>query len=950
MRNDELLSRIMRVLAQLITEIKLNNGASKMDINTAAEDFYCGLLNIILGTGTALRNMNRIHEDFPAIDLGDPEKGIAVQVTATESRDKVRITLKKFFERKLDLIYPKRLIILVTGRADDYSKGFNLEREYDFDPSRDVWDEKVIGREIRKLDLDQLEKLDTYLAQYFPCQTLPLPILHLPAPASAGVDSFVGRELEIIRIQQAMKQGVNPIVLSGLGGIGKTELVAEFSRKYTGGNSYFVTFRGSFTKTPAYGIAEGIHSLPAKLSEYDACKIALEQLRQCDIRDILIIDNVDQDGNSFGKLKKDPMYRELCGLPLRLILTTRFDVPHSIQVGNLKQEELYQIFENHGVSISQEEMNSLIQAVDSHTMTIDLMARLMVGSWRKVTAAQLLRALTNQNLNQFQREISTNRNRDIEQRRIYDHLKVLFDLVEMPDAAKSVMVCATLLPEGGMDPESFGSALPLESQNSLDNLIQHGWLNVKSDLLTIHPVIRLVCREEIMPEEENCSSFLTAISVQFDESYYDAVRYQQWAELFTKAAKEVPHQLGKWEFLAGLLWHELGKTEEALIHLLRVVALQEAKLEPNSIDLATTYNNIGNTYSDLGDYEQALKYNIHALSILEQVLPKNHITLSVSYSNVGSTYSHLGKHKLALNYLLNALAIQENILPEGHVDLSHTYNSIGGIYGNLNNHTEALQYMFKALAIREREYPENHPLLASSYNNVGFTFGNLGDYETALKYKLKALNIQTQVLPEDHPDLALSYNNVGFAYNELGEYQKALDCLMTAINIQSHALPQTHPDLILSYCNASEIYGNMGDHQRELEYLMKALDIRLKMLPQNHPDIAKSFNNIGIIYGKLGALEKQLECILKALDIWEQSDPKVHADLAVGYGNAVAILISLNHIEDAAKYAHRSAEHARQAFPGEFSEGAPFPQFTQIMEYMAEMLDQGISPNGLLQT
>ena len=65
---------------------------------------------------------------------------------------------------------------------------------------------------------------------------------------------------------------------------------------------------------------------------------------------------------------------------------------------------------------------------------------------------------------------------------------------------------------------------------------------------------------------------MTAISEQFDVSYYDAVRYQQWAELFTKAAKEVPHQLGKWEFLAGLLWRELGKTEEALKHLLRVVA------------------------------------------------------------------------------------------------------------------------------------------------------------------------------------------------------------------------------------------------------------------------------------------------------------------------------------------------------------------------------------------
>lgn len=61
MRNDELLSRILKTLSQLITEIKLNNGAGRMDLNKAAEDFYCGLLNIILGNGTSLTNMNHIH-------------------------------------------------------------------------------------------------------------------------------------------------------------------------------------------------------------------------------------------------------------------------------------------------------------------------------------------------------------------------------------------------------------------------------------------------------------------------------------------------------------------------------------------------------------------------------------------------------------------------------------------------------------------------------------------------------------------------------------------------------------------------------------------------------------------------------------------------------------------------------------------------------------------------
>lgn len=950
MRNDELLKRILKTLSQLITEIKLNNGAGRMDLNKAAEDFYCGLLNIILGNGIALTNMNHIHEDFPAIDLGDPSKGIAVQVTSTERRDKVRTTLKKFFDQGLDRIFPERLIILIIGKADAYSKDFATERGFNFDPAQDIWDENVLGREINKLDLERLVMLDDYLVKYLPWHRQNISVLHLPVLPAVGLGSFIGREDELKLIKQSLDAGVKPIVISGLGGIGKTELAAEFGRNYCDGNTYFVTFRGSFTKTLALGVTEGISDLPPRLTQEESCQTALNRLQACAKNDILIIDNVDNEHCSFDQLIKDPVYRGLSNLQMRLILTTRYDIPKSIQIERLNKEELYRIFENYKVSISKTDMDALIEAVSGHTMTIDLIARMMVGSWKKVSVEQLLDALNKNDLKQFNRPISTDRNRDTEQLKIYDHLKVVFNLADMPDTAKAVLCYATLLPDSGMNSESFGSALQEDEQIVLDNLIQHGWIILRGELLSIHPIIRLICREELQPTEKSCEPFLVAVAEQHDKNHYDAVQYRQWAELFTLADEVFPVTNGNWSLLAGRLWGEIGVLEKALKLNLRTVSLLEQYSKSDPQTLATAYNNLGITYGELGDYRIALEYAIKTLKLLQHAHVEDKLILARSYSNVGLAYSHQDDPETALEYLLKALRIEEQLLPDGHSDLAPSYNSIGGIYGQLNDHNRALKYMLKALAIREKEFHGDHPLLAHSYNNVGFTYGKLGDNETALPYMLRALEIREHLLPDGHPDLALSYSNVGYAYSNLGDSENALKYSLKALKIREQTLLKGHPDLVTSYNNVSDIYDDIGNHENALEYQIRALDILEQRLSVQPPDLAQAYNKIGITYGNLNNPEKEYEYLLKALEIWKKPFPEYQSCCAIVCGNIASTLIKLKKFDDAAEYAHQSAKYAKLAFPENNPKGEPFPQFAQMMELLAKCLEQGIDPADLSNT
>ena len=860
-------------------------------LSESEESLMEGLLNIILDSN--LKNMNLERENFPAIDLGDRRKGLAVQVTSTGTRDKVRHTLKEFFDNGLNGQF-SRLIIVVVGRAERFSTAPQVPDGFDFVPKRDIWDLAGLLREIRGLPERKLGRVDAYLRE-----RVNLPQrderLRLPLTTSLEDGRFVGREEDLDQIAGRFERE-HVVVLTGLGGMGKTELAIHFGRNHWFGRTYFVRFRNDWTETVIYGIADGIKDYKRENRPVeDIYADVMEVLEACGPDDLLILDNADQVGESF-----DQLWNALSGLDIRVLITTRDDVRGASKVVPMDNENLYALFEQHGVKLSRENMDALITAVQGHTMTVDLMARLLRRERRSDSYQALIEALGRRDLDHTEfGAVAAAYPGAKHQARVNEHLKAVFRVSDMSEPEKGVLRFGALLPDSGLDSALFARAAenalrPVERKRGffarlfgkmtkpaepakpprvsdlLKDLADRGWLDWEGDLLRIHPVIRLVCIEELKPTEENCDAFLDWFRGQYDKTTYDRVKFAQIAALYETASRVLGETYGFWVGEAGYLWNVLVEPRRAMACNLRAVALKEQNA-PDSLGLAAAYNNLGLTYGDLGDHEKELDYQLKALAIREQVLPPTHLSLATSYNNVGLTYGNLGDHEKELDYQLKALKIKEQVLPPTHPDLARSYNNVGITYGWLGDYEKELDYQLKALKIKEQVLPPTHPSLARSYNNVGGTYGHLGDHEKALEYQLKDLAICEQVLPPTHPDLALSYNNVGSTYGDLGDHEKALDYQLKALAIREQVLPPTHPSLALSYNNVGSTYGDLGDHEKALECNLKALAIWEQSLPADHPDNVMCRSNIAIIYARMEDFIRASEYMDRALDSAERS-------------------------------------------------------------------------------
>ncbi|MFA6944274.1 MAG: SMEK domain-containing protein [Pedobacter sp.] len=116
--------------------VKLSNSVNLQDVNVFLEDFFCKILNKTYSVN--LVNLNTCDDqNFPGVDLGDEDSKLAIQVTSTDTRDKIIKTIGRFETHCLhDKFHQLRVLIIAVQRPN--FKPFNTNGKYNFDKDKDI--------------------------------------------------------------------------------------------------------------------------------------------------------------------------------------------------------------------------------------------------------------------------------------------------------------------------------------------------------------------------------------------------------------------------------------------------------------------------------------------------------------------------------------------------------------------------------------------------------------------------------------------------------------------------------------------------------------------------------------------------------------------------------------------------------------------------------------------
>jgi tetratricopeptide (TPR) repeat protein len=195
--------------------------------------------------------------------------------------------------------------------------------------------------------------------------------------------------------------------------------------------------------------------------------------------------------------------------------------------------------------------------------------------------------------------------------------------------------------------------------------------------------------------------------------------YEQAQKCYRRMIDDTKIVLGNAETGLGRAHMYRDQDKESLEHLEEALKLRQSLLGQHHADVGECYSYIGIVHwSARNEYDKALINLQKAMEIQEKTLPSDSLALASTYNNIANTYDLMGKNDLALKYYDKALKIRQKVLPSNHPSIAITFNNLGTLHEAKEDFSKALEYFKKSLEISRQALPPTHPDIIRTENNI----------------------------------------------------------------------------------------------------------------------------------------------------------------------------------------------------------------------------------------
>ncbi|HUU53794.1 MAG TPA: FxSxx-COOH system tetratricopeptide repeat protein, partial [Armatimonadota bacterium] len=378
----------------------------------------------------------------------------------------------------------------------------------------------------------------------------------------------------------------------------------------------------------------------------------------------------------------------------------------------------------------------------------------------------------------------------------------------------------------------------LALNNAVASLRRYSLLQKDGDALSLHRLVQAVARDRL-PEElkKNWAAVVAALvnaAFPFDS---DDVRF--------------------WPACADLLPHALVATGHA------------GKYSVAPDETVRVLNHVGNYLRGRADFEGAEHVLSRALSAARDTYRADDPRVASSLSNLALALQDQGDLAGARERFERALAIDLASFGPDHPKVAIGLNNLGDALRAQGDLAGARERLERALEIDVAAYGPEHSNVAIRLNNLGWVLRDEGDLAGARERFERALKIELAADGPDHPNVGICEGNLGKVLREMGELDAARESCERALTIMSDTYPDGHPYLAVGLGDLGDVLRDMGELERAREHYERALEIDLAAYGPEHPEVATDLNNLAGVLRAQGDLAGARERFERALRIFQ---------------------------------------------------------------------------------
>ncbi|NUT93287.1 MAG: tetratricopeptide repeat protein [Saccharothrix sp.] len=189
----------------------------------------------------------------------------------------------------------------------------------------------------------------------------------------------------------------------------------------------------------------------------------------------------------------------------------------------------------------------------------------------------------------------------------------------------------------------------------------------------------------------------------------------------------------------------------------------------------------------------------------------------------------------ALRGLEEVLADQRRVVGHDHPSTLRTRHNIARRKGAAGRPAEAVAEFEQLLALRSRLLGPDHPLTLTSRHELAYWRGEAGDPTGAMAALEDLLADRSRVLGADHPETLTTRGNIAFWRRRAGDHLGAVAAFEELLGDHLRVLGADHPHTFTTRHNIAYSRGDAGDPSAAVTALEQLLEDRSRVLGAEHP-------------------------------------------------------------------------------------------------------------------
>ena len=252
--------------------------------------------------------------------------------------------------------------------------------------------------------------------------------------------------------------------------------------------------------------------------------------------------------------------------------------------------------------------------------------------------------------------------------------------------------------------------------------------------------------------------------------------------------------------------------------------------------------------------------------------------------NLASWTGRAGDAAGARDQFAALLPIEERVLGPEHPDTLAARGRLARWTGAAGDAAGARDQFAALLPIEERVLGPEHPDTLAARGNLASWTGRAGDAAGARDQFAALLPIEERVLGPEHPDTLAARGRLARWTGRAGDAAGARDQFAALLPIEERVLGPEHPDTLTARGNLARWTGAAGDAAGARDQFAALLPIEERVLGPEHPDTLTARGNLASWTGRTGDAAGARDQFAALLPVFERVLGPEHPDTLTARG------------------------------------------------------------------